>query len=77
MYLSEYYCFTSVRVTYRIDTKKDVKLSCYCSLHNLEAPENGLASRNEQRRKPHADMLKRLTHLMRIGIRIHQGSRHS
>ena len=33
MYLSEYYCFTSVRVTYRIDTKKDVKLSCYCSLH--------------------------------------------
>ena len=72
MYLSEYYCFTSVRVNYRIDTKKDVKLEYCCSLHNLRLVGIAHRSRNEQRRKPHADMLKHPTLPTLLGIRIHQ-----
>ena len=59
MYLSEYYCITQVHATYRIDTKKSVKLRIM------------LASRFEARRKAlqvetsnakaHADMYVQLT----------------
>ena len=71
MYLSEYYCFTSVRITCRIDTKKREAQLLLLASH-LEARRNCPVCRNEQRRKPHADMLKHLTHLTQIGIRIHQ-----
>ena len=55
MYLSEYYCFTSVRITCRIDKKRrEAQLLLLAS--RLEAPENCPSCRNEQRRKPHADM---------------------
>ena len=51
MYLSDYYCFTLVRITYRIDTKKrETQLLLLASRY--EVPENGLASRNEQRESP-------------------------
>ena len=48
-------CFTSVRITYR-KTQKRREAQLLLLASHLEARRNCPVCRNEQRRKPHADM---------------------